>query len=109
MMPGSGEHQVDIALVDFDLSKTFKPVPANDPMNANKFKLHPVIRGVNLGNAGEIRGIVTGNDGRGAQVPVAGADVFVLLPGETDRESSIASTLTDRDGNYAVLGLLEGA
>jgi hypothetical protein len=95
-------------LMDFDLAKTFKPIPANDPMNADRFKLHPVIRGVNMGNAGEIRGVVTGNDGTGQQVPVAGADVFVLLPDEPDRANSVASTMTSTDGSYAVLGLLEG-
>ena len=95
-------------LLDFDLTKTFKPVPANDPLNATSFKLHPVIRAANLSEAGEIRGVVTTDDGAGGFVAVADATVHILPPGETDLDNSLASTATGASGMYAVLGLAAG-
>jgi hypothetical protein len=95
-------------LLDFDLTKTFKPVPANDPPNAASFKLHPVIRAANLSECGEVRGVVTTDDGNGGFAAVADATVYILPPGETDLNNSIASTFTGADGAYAVLGLPAG-
>ena len=94
-------------LLDFDLTKTFHPVPANDPLNAAKYQLHPVIRVANLSDSGEVRGVVYQlvDD---VQVPVADAVVYVLPPGETDLENAIATTATDEDGSYAVLGVPVG-
>jgi hypothetical protein len=95
-------------LLDIDLSKTFRPVPANDPLNANTFHMHPVIRAVQLDGTGELTGVVTMNDGMGGFSPVEMASVYVLPPGETDLDDSIASTATDANGNYTVLGVPAG-
>ena len=95
-------------LLDVDLSKTFKPIPANDPLNASAYSLHPVIRVANLSTSGEIRGVVSTDDGQGGSEPVENAAVHILPPGETNTENSIASTATNADGEYAVLGLPAG-
>lgn len=95
-------------LLDIDLGKTFKPVPANDPLNANSYKLHPVIRAVQLEGTGELTGVVTMDDGTGGFTPVEHASVYVLPPGVTDLDDSIASTATDAEGNYTVLGVPAG-
>ncbi len=94
-------------LLDFDMTKTFHPVPASDPLNAAKYQLHPVIRVANLSDSGEVRGVVYQlvDD---VQVPVPDAIVYVLPPGELDLENAIATTATDEDGSYAVLGLPVG-
>lgn len=94
-------------LLDFDLAKTFKPVPGNDALGATRYKLHPVIKGTNLGESGEIRGVVTEDLGSGP-VGVGAATVYILPPGETDPANSITSTGTASDGSYAVIGLLPG-
>ena len=95
-------------LLDVDLSKTFEPVPASDPLNADSYSLHPVLRVANLSASGEIRGVVTMDDGQGGSVPVDDATVYILPPGEIDTLNSIASTATNADGEYAVLGLPAG-
>lgn len=94
-------------LLDIDLGKTFKPTPANDPENATSYKLHPVIRAANISETGEIRGTVTADDGTGTGTYVAQENVavYIMPPGETDPENSIASTATGVDGGYAILGL----
>jgi hypothetical protein len=95
-------------LLDFDLTKTFHAVPANDPPNANKFLLMPGIRASNLVDVGEVKGIVTKDDGTGVQVGVDLASVYVLPPGETDPAKSVASSATDSTGHYAILGVAPG-
>ncbi|MFT5287563.1 MAG: hypothetical protein ACI8TQ_003751 [Planctomycetota bacterium] len=97
--------EVTNVLLDFDLSKTFKAVPANDPENANFFMLHPVLRVVNLVDAGVIRGVVQTDDGAGTFLPVADAMVFLMPFGETDLDLSIAVTASETDGSYAFLGV----
>jgi hypothetical protein len=96
-------------LLDFDMPKTFHPIPANDPENANRFYLHPVIRAGHLQLAGGIAGTVSQDDGSGGVAPVADATVYVLPPGVTDPAQSITSTPTGVDGHYTVLGLEEGS
>jgi hypothetical protein len=95
-------------LLDFDLTKTFHPIPANDPLNATRYQLHPVIRVANLTETGVIRGLVTADDGTGQPVGVDGATVYVLAPGEQDPANSIATTGTRASGFYAVIGLAPG-
>ena len=95
-------------LLDVDLSKTFEPVPNSDPLNASTYHLHPVIHVANLSTTGEIRGVVTSDDGQGGVAPVEAATVFILPPGEIDTANSVASTATGADGEYAVLGLAAG-
>lgn len=95
-------------LLDVDLSKTFLPVPASDPLNASSYTLHPVIRVANLSTSGEIRGVVSVDDGAGGLAPRDDATVYILPPGETDTANSLASTGTNLEGEYAVLGLPAG-
>lgn len=95
-------------LLDVDLSRTFRPMPANDPLNATTYSLHPVLRAANLSGTGELRGVVERDDGSGTLVGVDGAMVFVLPPGEPDPANAVATTGTASDGSWAVLGLAPG-
>jgi hypothetical protein len=95
-------------LLDVDLSKTFEPVPNDDPLNASTYSLHPVIHVANLSTSGEIQGVVTTDDGQGGLMPVEAATVSIMPPGETDPANSIASTASGADGAYAVLGIPGG-
>ena len=92
-------------VLDFDLTRSFRPVPGNDPMGAPKYHLHPVIRAANTSNSGEIRGLVTQDDGAGG---FDAAAVRVFLPGETDEDESVAATITEENGFYAFIGLRPG-
>jgi hypothetical protein len=96
-------------LLDIDLGKTFRPIPANDPENATSYSLHPVIRAANISESGEIRGIVTVDDGAGVLVGEENVAVYILPPGETDPANSVASSATGSDGGYAILGLPAGS
>jgi hypothetical protein len=100
--------QTTSLLFDFDLSKCFHAVPANDPPNATKFLLMPGIRATDVVNAAELKGRVTKDDGTGQQVGVDTATVYVLPPGETDPANAVASTATIADGSYAFLALESG-
>jgi len=95
-------------LLDFDLTKTFHPIPANDPLNATTYSLHPVIRAANVSTSGEVRGIVEQASGQAGLVPVAQATVYLLHGGETDLGDAVASTATNDAGHYAVLGVAPG-
>ena len=95
-------------VLDFDLSRTFKPVPGNDPLNANHFKLHPVIRAAVLEGSGDLNVLVREDDGAGTLVAVENATVYVLAPGELDVEEALASSITDATGTAIVVGLDPG-
>jgi hypothetical protein len=95
-------------LLDFDLSKTFHPIPNNDPLNATTYSLQPVIHAANVSTTGEFRGVVTTSNGQGGFIPVELATVYLLPPGETDVDNSIASTSTTSSGQYAILGVTPG-
>jgi hypothetical protein len=95
-------------LLDFDLSKTFRPIPNNDPLNATTYSLHPVLRATNIATSGEVRGVVTTSNGQGGFAPVEDATVYVLPPGEADVGNSVASTFTTSTGRYAILGVAPG-
>lgn len=95
-------------LLDFDLSKTFHAVPANDPLNATKFLLKPHIKVTNLADSGSVRGTVTEDDGTGQVVPVAGATVYLVPPGVSDPTQGLAATGTVAGGKYALLGVAPG-
>lgn len=92
-------------LLDFDLSKTFHPVPANDPLTATRYQLHKGVRAANLSVAGELRGTITSSSG---QTLVENATVYVLPPGVVDIALSVASTASDQNGSWAVIGLRVG-
>ena len=94
-------------LLDFDLTKSFKPVPANNVEHARSFILSPVVRAV-TDPSNSLRGVVMTDDGSGNSIPVELAVVYVLEDGETDLDQAIATTATEADGSLAVLGLDEG-
>jgi hypothetical protein len=100
--------QTTSLIFDFDLSKTFHAVPANDPPNAKKFKLMPGIRATDTVNAADLNGHVTMDDGTGQQVGVDAATVYVLPPGVTDPLQAVATTTTIADGSYSFTGLATG-
>jgi hypothetical protein len=95
-------------MLDFDLTKTFHPIPSNDPLTADRFNLQPVIHAADVSLTGGIEGTVTQDDGAGGFVPAADATVFVLPPGVTNPDESISSSPTGPDGHYTILGLEEG-
>ncbi len=95
-------------LLDFQLPKTFSPVPDNNLENARLFHLHPNVRVAVLQETGELRGVVTTMDAKGVRLYAPGAVVYVLDPGETDPDGAVASTMTDADGSAAILGLPAG-
>lgn len=103
VIPAGGREQV---VLDFDLTKTFQPIPGNDPENANRYNLHPEIRAAVTSISGEIRVTVRQDDGLGNLVGVADAMVYVLPPGETDTANSVASSITDDTGSAAIIALL---
>ena len=100
--------QTRTVCLDFDLTKTFRPQPADMPLDADTYNLGPVVRAASVHDTGEIRGTVEEDDGTGTLVPVEDATVHVLPAGETDLDNSIASTVTETDGSYAVVCLEEG-
>lgn len=95
-------------LLDFQLPKTFSPIPANDLDSARLFHLHPNVRTAILQETGELRGVVTTTDANGAVIPADGAAVYVLAPGESDPDLALATTLTDASGQAAILGVPVG-
>lgn len=95
-------------LIDFDLSKTFQAVPGNDPLNATKFKLKPVVHAVNLSLTGEVRGVVEMSNGAGGYVNVAKASVYLQPFGDPDPANSIAATASAAEGSFALIGVRPG-
>lgn len=95
-------------LLDFDLSKTFQAVPANEPLDASKFLLKPVVHAVNLSLAGEVSGTVLRDDGTGNLVPVEMASVYLQPFGDPDPANSVASTASATDGSYRLIGVPPG-
>lgn len=94
-------------LLDFDLTHTFHPIPANDPLNATTYNLQPTIHAANVSSSGEIRGDVV-LDTIPTDQPVANATVYVLPDGVTDVEQAVAVTATTASGEFAQLGLPPG-
>ncbi len=94
---------VSEVLLDFDVSRSFKSKgnfkDNKGKKKVNGFNFKPVVRAVNMTEAGEISGLVTD-----------AADVFVedalitLLSG-TD---TVTTAITSKDGYYAVIGIPEG-
>jgi hypothetical protein len=100
--------QTTSALLDFDMTQTFHPIPANDALTATRYQLHPVIHVSNQGQSGGITGTVSESDGQGGLVPVEAATIYVLPPGQTDTTLAVATTGTTAAGTYTVDGLLPG-
>lgn len=95
-------------LLDFDVPKTFSPVPGNDIENARFFHLHPLVRTGVVSSSGELRGVVTTMDDSGNLAAAPHAAVYVLPPGETDPIHAVASTLSDANGGAAILAVPPG-
>jgi len=102
------KEQTTSVLLDYDLTRTFQPVPSVDALTATFYHLHPVIHVLNLGNTGGIQGTVTRDDGVGGLLPVDLATIYVLPPGQTDLTLSVATTSTSASGTYTVLALAPG-
>jgi hypothetical protein len=103
------EGQMLKLLVDFDLTKSFKAVPVSDPLNATSVLLQPTMRCVDEAESGEVRGVVEGMDVvLNEMVPVEDAFVYIMPPGEANMDNRIATTGSEADGSYAVLGLEPG-
>lgn len=99
------EGQTTNVLLDFDLTHTFQPIPANDPLNATSFNLLPNVHISNLGETGGVEGTVMTVD---TTDPVIGATVYLMSPGETNTDLSLAATSTNLLGQYAILGIQPG-
>ncbi len=86
-------------LIDFDVSKSFRVMGNPDsPAGINGFKFQPVIRAVNLSQAGRITGSVSDT----ASVSIADAQVWV------EQDSVISFTFSDSLGQYALIGIPAG-
>jgi hypothetical protein len=90
------------------MTHTFHPIPANDPLAATRYQMHPVIHVSNLEETGGIQGRVLRDDGAGGTTPVASATVYLLPPGDSDPDHAIATTGSNESGAFAFLGLEPG-
>jgi hypothetical protein len=95
-------------LLDFDLTKTFLPIPADDPMNATSFHLQPVIHAADIAASGQITGDVKQFSQQGPLAPVEDATVYVMPAGIGSIDSAIAVTSTNAAGEFTQLGLPPG-
>jgi len=95
-------------LLDFNMPKSFSPVPGNDIQNARFFHLHPQIRASVRSESGEVSGVVRTDDGGGVIDQLADATLHLLPPGEVDSDQSIATTFSESDGSAVFLGVPPG-
>lgn len=98
------EGETTNVLLDFDMPKTFSPIPGSDVDDARSFRMHPLIRTSVTELSGDVSGVVKKNNVR----PIDEAAVYVVLPGEIDPDNAIATTLTEPDGSATILGLAPG-
>lgn len=93
-------------LLDFDLSRSFVAQSSGNG-NVTGFHFKPVVRVSNMTTAGTLSGIVVSDNGTAADllddVALAGALVTVSQNGE-----ELASTVTEADGHYSMIGLPAG-
>ncbi|MFB0517448.1 MAG: DUF4382 domain-containing protein [Candidatus Neomarinimicrobiota bacterium] len=85
-------------LLDFDVSKSFHTKGNLDsPGGITGFIFSPVLRVVNLANAGRLQGTVTDSS---SDTGIAGAQVSISTV-----DSVLTSTFTDTAGAYAIIGI----
>jgi len=89
-------------LIDVDVSKSFvaRGNMMSNPSDFNGFIFKPVLRAANLTKAGKIAGTVA--DSLGQSFP----DVSVWVE---QADTAVTSTFTNSAGDYALIGLSEGA
>lgn len=95
-----------VLLLDFDLSRAFKPIPGNpknctDDLREFKFQPSLAMRLIEIKDAATISGTVTAADVDALHIENALATAY-----KGDEE--ITSTATDADGQYTLLGLPAG-
>ncbi|MFQ5491266.1 MAG: carboxypeptidase regulatory-like domain-containing protein, partial [Phycisphaerae bacterium] len=92
-----------VLLLDFDLGKSFKPLPEGDldePGMIEGFEFTPWLRLSDLGNSAALAGTVTDYQFN----PLGDVAVTVFQDGD-----EVSTTFTDSDGGYQVLGLPGGS
>lgn len=86
-------------LLDFDLTKSFVVLGnPKTPAGINGFNFKPVIRAINLSEAGTIYGSVTDTSG----TALSNVHIWVV------QDSVISSTYTEMNGTYKIIGLPSG-
>lgn len=101
--------QTSNVILDFDVAKSFVVISnENSPNGIEGFKFKPVVRAANLGPAASIEGKVLSDKGTPMNAlddtALAGASVKV-----SKDEITVASTVTNEDGTYKILGLEPGS
>jgi hypothetical protein len=92
-------------LLDFDLSRTYLPIPAGDALAASRYMLRPVVRAAIVSTGGSVQGTV--RDAANANAPVASASIEIFTAGTTT--GPVATTGTDSNGSYAILAVPPGS
>jgi hypothetical protein len=98
-----GEGETSDVLLDFDVSRSFV-MKGNINGIIEGFIFKPVVRGVYLGAAGRIEGIVTDS----IPNPLENALVKLVNPENGGIDSLIMTSFTDVEGSYKLIGVPEG-
>jgi hypothetical protein len=95
-------------LLDVDLPRSFVPQGTSDLQQAERVRFEPLVHAVRPGLTGEIRGLVSRDDGQGNLVAVGDATLYFQPAGIEDLQLAEATTGTDADGSFAKIGLPPG-
>lgn len=85
-------------LLDFEVNKSFIAKGNIEKPGFNGFNFKPVIRAVNISTAGRIEGTVVDQD----NMSIDSASVWI------EKDTVVASTMSDTTGFYALIGIPEG-
>jgi hypothetical protein len=97
-------------LLDFDVSESFKPIPAafTDPALIDSFQFHPVLRVSDLSVAGSVAGTVMSDantpDDPADDTALDGAEIDAYLAGDM-----VTTTASDTSGIFRLMGLPAGS